>query len=387
MDILHTITSLVPETGGPARSVTGLCTALDHKDVSVQIATLDLGRNFLPPILPASDRVLTTLVPRQLGIGLRHIWIPQFHKTLLLLVARGNVHLIHDHGLWEPNNHAAAQTAVKYNLPLIISLRGTLEPWARQQKAIKKKLAWYLYQRRNLAQASVLHATSEAEAIHLRQLGLQQPIALIPNGLDLLSVTPVKLENPHSSLRTILFLSRIHPIKGLLNLVEAMRLLRPNGWQVIIAGPDTDGHQAEVQAAVRDAGLEGVFSFVGAVDDRAKWTLYQQADLFVQPSFSENFGISIAEALAAGLPTIATQATPWKELETHRCGWWIEVGAEPLAQALGEAMMLDDSCRKRMGQNGSLLIQQKYTWSIVAEQMKSVYEWVLYGGSKPTCII
>lgn len=387
MKILHTIASLVPETGGPARSVTGLCNALADQNVQVQLASLDLGEEFAPPMRPASQQVTTTLVPRQVAKGLRQVWVPQFQQTLLALAGSGKIQLIHDHGLWEPSNQAAAQTAVKHNLPLIISPRGTLEPWARRQKFIKKQVAWHLYQRRNLARATVLHATAEAEAEHLRQLNLRQPIALIPNGLELPVLPTAKPNKVASDKKTILFLSRIHPVKGLLNLVEAMRLVQPHGWRVVIAGPDSNGHQAEVQAAIDAAGLNEAFVFVGPVDDHAKWSLYQQADLFVQPSFSENFGISIAEALASGVPTIATQATPWAEIEQRQCGWWVDVGTEPLAQALRVATELDDSCRREMGQNGRLLIEQKYTWPAIAEQMTAVYDWVLHGGTTPTCIV
>ena len=387
MKILHTIASLVPETGGPARSVTGLCNALANKDVQVQLVSLDLGAKFAPPMRPASPWVTTTLVPRQVAKGLRQIWVPKFQQTLQTLAGSGEIHLIHDHGLWEPSNRAAAQTAVKHNLPLVISPRGTLEPWARRQKFLKKQVAWHLYQQRNLASAAVLHATAEAEAEHLRQLNLWQPIALIPNGLELPILTTTKHNKPASDRKTILFLSRIHPVKGLLNLVEAMRLVQPQGWRVVIAGPDSNGHQAEVQAAIHAADLGEAFIFVGAVDDHAKWSLYQQADLFVQPSFSENFGISIADALASGVPTIATQATPWAEIEQRHCGWWVEVGAAPLAQALREATHLDDSCRWEMGQNGRLLIEQKYTWPAIAEQMTAVYDWILHGGTTPTCIV
>lgn len=385
--VLHTIASLVPETGGPARSVTGLCNTLADRNIEVQLASLDLGKQFAAPMRPASRQVTTTLVPRQVALGLRQIWVPQFQQTLSSLVSRGEIQIIHDHGLWEPSNQAAAQTAVKYNLPLIISPRGTLEPWARRQKFVKKQVAWYLYQRRNLARATVLHATSVAEAEHLRQLNLRQPIALIPNGLELPAMPAAKSNKPTLGMKTILFLSRIHPVKGLLNLVEAMRLAQLQGWRVVIAGPDSNGHQAEVQAAIHAAGLDSLFTFVGAVDDHAKWALYQQADLFVQPSFSENFGISIAEALASGVPAIATQATPWAELEKHQCGWWVSVGAEPLAQALREATQLDDSCRQQMGQNGRLLIEKKYTWPAIAEQMTAVYRWILQKDSKPACIV
>ena len=181
-------------------------------------------------------------------------------------------------------------------------------------------------------------------------------------------------------------MSRLHPKKGLLNLIEALAISLPDSWEVIIAGPDEENHRHEVECAVRRTQLTNKVTFLGPVDDGKKWAIYQSADLFVLPSFSENFGIVVAEALASGVPVITTIGTPWQELETHNCGWWIDIGVEPLAEALQIAMSLTDEERLRMGQNGRRLIEQKYNWSDVADKMITVYQWVLGQGSKPNCI-
>jgi glycosyltransferase involved in cell wall biosynthesis len=114
--------------------------------------------------------------------------------------------------------------------------------------------------------------------------------------------------------------------------------------------------------------------------------LLQSASLFVLPTFSENFGIAVAEALAAGVPVITTKGAPWKELETHRCGWWVDVGAEPLATAMREAIALSDEQRRAMGKRGRRLVEERYSWPKIAADMKSVYEWVLGSGPKPECV-
>jgi glycosyltransferase involved in cell wall biosynthesis len=115
--------------------------------------------------------------------------------------------------------------------------------------------------------------------------------------------------------------------------------------------------------------------------------LYRSADLFVLPSHSENFGLVVAEALASGVPVITTRGTPWEELVAHRCGWWVEKTTDSLAEALRDAMSRTDEERREMGERGRQLIEQKYTWSSVAAQMKSVYEWVLGKAPKPECIV
>jgi glycosyltransferase involved in cell wall biosynthesis len=386
MNVMHTIPSLIPESGGPARSVTGLCTALARVQNEVHLLSLDVGNRYSKPITPIASLVKTTFVPNLLAIGLRQLWAPQFRNTLQELVRRESIELIHDHCIWLPTNMAVTAVARRSKVPFVVSLRGMLEPWAMQYSRHKKQIMWHLYQRRNLEAATLLHATAESEAVHLRQLGLRKPIAIIPNGVDLPEQTKRKPKEA-SQPQTILFLSRIHPKKGLFNLIEALRQLPMTGWQVLIAGPDEQGHQAEVAAAAGSAGLQHIVHFVGPVDDDDKWDLYRSADLFVLPTYSENFGIVIAEALASGVPVITTTGTPWQELRTHQCGWWIEPKVEPLRAAIREAFALSDEQRVEMGQRGRNLVESKYSWAAIAAQMSAVYQWILGRGSLPKSVI
>jgi glycosyltransferase involved in cell wall biosynthesis len=158
-------------------------------------------------------------------------------------------------------------------------------------------------------------------------------------------------------------------------------------WRVLVAGGDENGHLAEVKTEIRKQKLENSFEFIGEVADEKKWDLYRSADLFVLPTKSENFGIVIAEALACGLPVITTRGTPWEDLITHRCGWWVELGAGPLAVALNEAMRLPDEERRAMGLRGRKLVEENYTWPAAAKKMVALYRWMLDSGSKPECLI
>ena len=155
---------------------------------------------------------------------------------------------------------------------------------------------------------------------------------------------------------------------------------------MVVCGPDECGHSHEVKRAVEKAGLTDVFDFKPPVYGPEIETLYASADLFVLPTFTENFGIVIAEALASGLTVITTKGAPWEELHTHHCGWWIDIGIEPLAATLREATSLSDQKRYEMGQRGRRLVQEKYTWPTIGLRMKEVYEWVLGTGKKPDCI-
>jgi glycosyltransferase involved in cell wall biosynthesis len=244
-----------------------------------------------------------------------------------------------------------------------------------------------LYQRACLQIAKCIRATSAQELTSIRQAGFRNPVALVPNGVELPHLPP--RPNPEPTIakrRRVLFLSRIHPKKGLLNLVEAWSTLRPRHWELLIVGPDEVGHLAEVQRAVASHALQDSVSFGSPVWGESRNAVYQSADLFVLPSFSENFGLVIAEALANGLPVITTHATPWRELSEHHCGWWSDVGIAPLIESLKEAFAMSAAELRQMGNRGRQLIESRYAWEPLGSQMAAVYEWML-GGPRPDYII
>jgi len=388
LKILQTIASCSADAGGPSRSVSALAAAIAAPDCKVELITLDTGIPKSQLVLPSGHFVNTHLCPCRTSFQKRFHWSPDFSKTLNHLSHSSKPVLIHDNGVWLPTNHSATAVARRNSIPLIISPRGMLTQWSWNFRRFKKRVAWCLYQRRDLLSAQVLHATSKAEADDLRMLGFKQPIAIIPNGVRLPDdINKLEIKNWKSGVKIALFLSRIHPKKGLLDLVVAWDKIRPQGWKVVVGGGDELKHRAEVERGIQRCGLSEQFQFIGAVPDTQKWEVYHAADLFVLPTKSENFGIVIAEALASGLPVITTRATPWEELETHHCGWWIEAGWEPLVKALQEAVGLNDTERKEMGVRGRKLVENRYSWQVVAGKMRSVYEWIAGKGSKPSCIV
>lgn len=300
-------------------------------------------------------------------------------------LARLRPDIVHCHGLWTYHSLAVPGYCRATGTPYIVSPHGMLEPWAWRHHSWKKRPIWFLWEKRFLHFASALHATADMEANYLRCHGQQNPIAVIPVGVELKLPHQVYSRQENRQ-KTALFLSRIHPKKGLLDLVQAWSVVRPAGWKVVVAGPDSGDHLAVVQQAVHKANLDSSFEFPGPVYDSEKWALFQSADLFVLPTYSENFGIVIAEALAAGTPVITTRETPWKELVEHKCGWWIEVGAAPLAVALRDAVSLSDNERAEMGQRGRKLIGENYSWNLISQKMSAFYNWVLGRGPKPDCI-
>jgi glycosyltransferase involved in cell wall biosynthesis len=384
--VILTAGGLAREEGGPSRSVPALAWALAALQLEVEMVTCEPATDQTAPLLPQESLVKARLLPRSCRTTQ---WLARTNgfAGALAAASRGVKDCVfHDNGVLLPTNHAVAFSARRLNRPLIVSPRGMLTPWALHFRGLKKRVAWWLYQRWDLQFAQVLHATSQVEAKELRSLGLAQPIAVIPNGVSL-PPQPTADRPPQSGIRTILFLSRIHPKKGLLDLVKAWSSVRANGWRVTIAGGDADGHLKEVKSEIRRLKVEHDFEFVGEINGEAKWELYRSANLFVLPTKSENFGIVIAEALACGVPVITTKCTPWEELITHRCGWWIGFGAEPLIRALNEAMPLRDGQRREMGERGRKLVAEIYTWPGAARKMVSVYEWLLGHGPEPECVV
>jgi glycosyltransferase involved in cell wall biosynthesis len=254
-----------------------------------------------------------------------------------------------------------------------------LEPWALRQKGWKKRVAWILYQRRILNSSALLHATSAEEGENLHALGLTPRIGVVPNGTDLpiLSGSPALVETEPRPPRTLLFLSRIHPKKGLELLLEAWSSLRPQNWRIRIAGPGEESYIQGLKERCRILGVDREIEWIGPASDTRKDTLFRSSDLFILPSYSENFGLVVAEALSYGVPVITTTGCPWAELLAERAGWWVEPAVEPLQRALQEATDLPPETLRELGGRGRRLVEHSYGWDSVGARMNAAYLGVL----------
>jgi glycosyltransferase involved in cell wall biosynthesis len=385
MHIWLTIPSLSTKVGGPAIVVQNLSDYLASLGASVSVLTSEPDRGH-SELLPRDRRVNVVHVPgKGRGPG-QSAFGGQFQETLGRCLQSQNGDVVHDFGLWLPAHHAVACVCKTLGIPLVCSTSGMLAPWALRHKAWKKRLAWWLYQRRDLSCAALLAATSEQEVGHIRRLVPGKNIALVPNGVEFPAVSVEPRRATGNQPRKAVFLGRIHPVKGLKNLVEAWHITRPDGWRCILAGPDEAGHQKELEAILRLRKLENTFEFPGMMDNEQKWALLNDADLFILPSFTENFGIAVAEALACAVPVITTKGAPWQDLVDHHCGWWVDVGVEPLAEALRNATILSDDERRQMGERARQLVQGKYSWDRIARDTNSVYSWLLGAAAKPPCV-
>ena len=372
---LHTIAGLKDRAGGVSRSVPGLCEALAREGCGTVLVTqAPVGTPTDELLLPDPRLVDTRLLRGYDWESLRFSYTPRLRSRLAAICEETRPTVLHDHGVWLHMNHAAAAAARRRNLKRVVSPRGMLDQWAMSFRGWRKSVAWRAYQRDDLLSATAFCTTSRMEADGVRRLGFEQPIAIIPNGIELPEVAVA--ERPHSGPRSVVFMSRLHPKKGLLDLVAAWQGARVPGWRLVIAGPDEGGYRRVVADAIAAAGAGETITLVGTVAGSDKDELLRRADLFVLPSYSENFGIVVGEALAYGVPVITTTATPWQELATGDCGWWIEPGAAALEQALKNATQLPDERRAQMGRRGRKLIESRYSWHSVARNHIALYEWL-----------
>ena len=296
----------------------------------------------------------------------------------------GRIQLIHNHSLWMMPNVYPGRVARRYKIPYVVSPRGTLSAWAMTSGIRLKRPFWLLVQKPSLDAVTCWHATAQHEYEDIRRLGFRQPVALVPNGIDVPELPPKEASN----LRTLLFLGRIHQKKGLDVLLPAWRAVQDLflEWRLVIAGPDNGGYLARMQALADELGLRRI-EFVGPMYGRNKWLAYRNAELFALPTYSENFGLAVAEALAAGTPAIVTRGAPWAGLDERGAGWWIDIGVEPLAACLQRALATPADRLADMGRVGREWMQSHFSWALLGRRMAAVYDWILSGGPRPPDVV
>lgn len=379
--ILHCLDYIDLSLGGPSRSVPSLCLALKKEGVQSVV----LSHNSLN----ANAGVL-----RDAGIDilLKEPPIGMLNKVFDKDYADGfslNGTIVHLQHIWSTPLHYMAKRCRKEGIPYLVSPRGSLEPWSMRQKKLKKNLGMTLYQREDIAKATCIHATANSERDNIRALGFKNPIAVIPNGININNY-PIKEFEKKDGKRTILFLSRINPKKGLDLLFEAWSqipcALRQD-WQIKVAGEGNSKYgindlNALVLKKYSNIGIE----IIGPQYGKEKIKCYHEADIFVLPTHSENFGMVIAEAMCCGVPVITTTGTPWSELRDLNLGWYIDLSVDNLKASLLAAMNCSDEERFAKGRKSRDLILNEYSVEAVAHRYKLLYGWIVGECDQPKFI-
>ncbi len=374
MRVLHVAPAFYPATywGGPTFSTYGLCNALARRDdIALTVLTTDTagpGNN---------DRVDVTDYPMRYDAGYDVYFVrklrgrdiaPAIIPELKLLSRDAD--LIHLTATYSFPSLPTMATALMRGRPLVWSPRGAIQAaheWdaARRQRL---KLAWEGAARRLLPRNTLLHVTAEVEREACEQRFPGVPAVVIPNGVDAPDALPPRNWRPDGAFR-LMFLSRLDVKKGLENAFEALARL-PDHVTLDIYGTGQDTYVDQLKTAVEAKGLSARVKFHGHVEGDAKRDAFLAADAFILPSFSENFGIVVAEALAHGVPVISSRATPWAEMETHGCGLWVDNAPDALATAI---QSLETADLEAMGARGRTWVDKTLGWDSLAQSVAQQY--------------
>ena len=388
MKVLTFLTNIDQAKGGPSRSVPLFVRGL-----------AELGVDITLMVIKSDDMNLHALDGTSVKV---HLLSPTYKKNdLKNFVEKEHFDIIHGQCIWEPLFHQMRVVADKFKTPYILSPRGTMEPWSLQQKRWKKQIARWLYQDRDLKRCACIYTTAQMEADHLRDLGFNNPICIIPNGIETEGY-PCRADMSIVK-KQILFLSRVHPKKGIEVLIDAFARLYEEfqDWSIVIVGNGENEYRQSLKSRVKELGLEECISILDPVFGNAKIQLYQESSIFCLPSYSENFGMVIAEALSCGVPAITTNGTPWQLLngevrtmgarldclgDNKRTGWCIDLSVDTLEKTLREAMMMPSNELYEMGQRGSVLVNSNFNYRSVAKMNKVLYEWIINKDKKPVFV-
>ena len=381
VQVLHVSPYFPPAVpyGGPPASILGLCKALQRAGVGVEVVTTTAnGTDSLPPSPAGGGRYQGVPVRYVDRAFPRRFFGARVYGPLGDALTRADV--CHIHGVWNVPEWCASHLARAAGVPYVVSPRGMLQPQARERGRWRKALAYALLERRNLGGAALLHATSELEAGAIHALGLGVRVAVVPNGVDIDEADApargwrARLDMPADAF-VVLFLGRMHRIKRLDLLADAFADVRRThpAAHLVLAGPDEHGLIDGIMA--RLAGHASHVHVVGTLHGADKWALLKDADVMVQCSDSESFGLAVVESLAAGVPVIATRTCPWAELETRGCGRWVDQTSSAIAAAIRS--LADDPGRRRsMGSLGAAFARDQYGWDAIAATMIELYAGV-----------
>jgi glycosyltransferase involved in cell wall biosynthesis len=386
MKILHVLPSLSYKLGGPTQAALNTVRALRDLGIDAEIATTNDDEADLLDV-PTGHQVDYNGIPVWFFSRLARLkeFIPSIGLTQWLATHLREYDIIHTHYLFCYAPTVAAKLAHHHNIPYITRTIGQLSPWALQQSQRKKQIYSRLIERPTLNRAAAIHCTTSAEAEDARQFGVTAPTLVLPLGVNDVPAIPDAAEQLRdhyclpSGCKIVLFLSRLHEKKrpDFLLRVFAQLNPKPHDYHLLLAGAGDADYCDRLKALTHVLGISDSVTFAGFVSGVAKDILLQGSDLFALPSYSENFGIAVAEALVAGLPVVITpeiqissaiqEATAGLVVPGHQSDW---------VSALSK-LLTSSELRQTLGQNGKQLAQDQYSWPQISLKLAQTYQEIL----------
>ena len=375
MRILHVLPGLA-DSSGPTQAVACLAAAQVRGGHQVQIAAV-AGRGTDPSSQGFRETPLALFPSRVL-----RYWGYAPSLSTWLKQSLASFDFVHVHSLWLYPNLAASRACVAQGVPYWVRPAGSLEPWCMQLHSLRKQLYLRLLERKVIDRSAGLHAVSEQEAHNLGAFGFRAPVGCIPNGVSdqfLEGVAPREGARRQLGIPAdapvVLFLSRIHPKKGL-DLLQAAfeQVLREHPRAILlVAGPNDHEYGRQVMRAYEHLVRAGSVRFLGEKTGAEKGTVFSASDVFVLPSHSENFGIAVAEAMAAGVPVVTSRNTPWRVLEEEGAGFWEELTVDAFSARINW-LFRNRAAAVAMGARGQALARTRFSWDAIASQVVDSYQ-------------
>ncbi len=387
MRILHVITNLSPCYGGPVKACKEMCLSLADAGEDVTIYTTNLDYPVGRLEVPLNKKI------QQDGYNVWYFpiqfspYIVSWGLARALKVNVSKFDLVHIHGLYRFPQAVAAYLARKNRVPYIIRPHGSLDPFLfnHDRHRLRKRLYEYFIENRNLNSAAALHFTTQEEMDLVQPLHIRAPGMVIPNGLamdkydDLPPPGRFREKYKIGDARIILHYGRIHFKKGMDILVKAFATVsqKRENTCLVIAGPDNDGFQSQVETWVREANITSKVIFTGMLQGDNALEVLRDADIFALPSYTENFGIAVVEAMASGLPVvISDKVNIWREVRDAGAGLVTSCNETEVAEAFIK-LLGDNKNRKKLGNAGKVLVREKYCWGAIVQELRATYKNIL----------
>jgi glycosyltransferase involved in cell wall biosynthesis len=360
-----------------------------YQDIRVEVFGMRDGFSAqdLPVWRPIRVRVFPVTGPSGFG----------YARALSSSIDQSGADVVYSAGLWKYSSLASLLWSKRTGKPLLVAPHGMMDPWALEHSRLKKRVAGLLYQNAQLRQAACIRALCESELKSIRAYGLKNPVCVIPNGIDLpakptgRNVVPTR-ELKEQGRKVLLYLGRIHPKKGLVNLLKAWKgaigaqSAIGEEWILVIAGWDQGGHEGELKSLAAGLEIEDSVFFVGPQYGEAKAEFYRNCDAFILPSFSEGLPMSILEAWSYAKPVLMTSECNLPEGPEAGAAICLDPTVEAIEEGLQRLALMSDLERQAMGERSLQLVKERFMWSRVAHDMMAVYRWLLGAAERPDCV-